>query len=172
MAVSLRHLILGLLDVSPMSGYDLKKSFDGSVAHFWSADQSQIYRALAALEADGLVTSTTIPQTGRPDRREHVPTEEGRRELAAWLRTPLESERPREPFLGRLFFAGREGDTDLVRRLLAERREAAEAALVQLRALPGADRDLASRLREATRRNGIRHLEAELEWLDETRAAL
>ena len=33
--MSLDHAILGFLSYEPMSGYDLKKLFDQSVAHFW-----------------------------------------------------------------------------------------------------------------------------------------
>ena len=44
--MSLEHAILGFLTYRPMSGYDLKKFFDESVRHFWSAPQSQIYRTL------------------------------------------------------------------------------------------------------------------------------
>ncbi len=47
--MSLKHAILGFLELSPFSGYDLKKAFDGSVQHFWPADQAQIYRTLNQL---------------------------------------------------------------------------------------------------------------------------
>lgn len=165
--MSLNHAILGLLDLAPMTGYDLKKTFDGSVAHFWSADQAQIYRTLARLVDDGAVTVRVVPQAGRPDRREHRITARGREELSAWLDRPLDAERTREPFLARLFFAGRERPT-VARRLLAERREEVAARLAVLRALPAPTRTRAERLRTATLRYGVRQLEAELAWIDET----
>lgn len=165
--MALDSLILGLLDLKPMTGYDLKKAFDGTVAHFWSADQSQIYRTLTRLERDGLVDVRVIPQPGKPDRREHRLTDEGRAALAAWLRSPLPDDRPREPFLGRLFLVGREDDPELVRALLAERRDAARRLLATLESIPAVDGDLAARLRTATLRNGIREVKAELTWLDE-----
>lgn len=170
--MALDALILGLLDLKPMTGYDLKKTFDGTVAHFWSADQAQIYRTLARLERDGLVAVRVIPQPGKPDRREHRLTDEGRAALAAWLRSPLPDEKPREPFLGRLFLVGRENDPDLVRALLAERRDAARRVLATLEDIPVADGDLSARLRSATLRKGILEVQAELTWLDEVEAAL
>lgn len=170
--MALDALILGLLDLKPMTGYDLKKTFDGTVAHFWSADQAQIYRTLARLERDGLVAVRVIPQPGKPDRREHRLTDEGRASLAAWLRSPLPDEKPREPFLGRLFLVGRENDPDLVRALLAERRDAARRLLATLEDIPVADGDLSARLRSATLRKGILEVQAELTWLDEVEAAL
>ena len=170
--MALDALILGLLDLRPMTGYDLKKTFDGTVAHFWSADQSQIYRTLARLENDGLLDVRVIPQEGRPDRREHRLTEQGRATLAGWLRSPLPEEKPREPFLARLFFVGRADDPEQARTLIAERREAGRRHLATLESIPVADGDLAARLRSATLRNGILQTQAELTWLDELEAAL
>ncbi|OCG73275.1 PadR family transcriptional regulator [Microbacterium sediminis] len=169
--MSLTNAVLGLLDLAPMSGYDLKKSFDNSVAHFWAADQAQIYRTLAKLVDDGAVEVTVIPQEGRPDRREHRITEAGRRALSAWLASPLDDERDRDPFLARVFFAGREGP-EVARDLLRQRRALAEARLAALRAIPQPDGSLAERLRGATLRHGLRHLEAELAWLDEVEGEL
>ena len=53
--MSLRFAILGFLSVRPFSGYDLKRAFDQSVRHFWTADQAAIYRTLGELESKGLV---------------------------------------------------------------------------------------------------------------------
>ncbi|MCY7287157.1 MAG: PadR family transcriptional regulator [Cryobacterium sp.] len=71
--MSLKIALLGILNLAPMTGYDLKKSIEASVAHFWSADQSQIYRTLTALVAGGLAEVEVIPPDGRPDRHERVP---------------------------------------------------------------------------------------------------
>lgn len=169
--MELRHAVLGLLSLRPMSGYDLGRAFAGSVAHFWHADQSQIYRTLERLAADGALDTKVIPQDGKPDRKVHSLTTSGRRELEDWLGSPIDQERPKEAFLARLFFAGpldREG----VERLLAEREEQVEATR---RALGSADvpgDDLAAVLRAATLRNGVIHAEAELAWLRETRRRL
>lgn len=164
-------MILGLLDLAPMSGYDLKKTFDGSVAHFWTADQAQIYRTLSKLVDDGAVAVSVVPQEGRPDRREHRITDAGRGELVEWLASSPEAERSREPFLARIFFAGRVNPA-VVRRLLADRRTAVEERLAVLRAFPEATGTRAELLRTATLRYGVRQFEAELAWLDETARAI
>ena len=52
--MALARIILGLLALAPMTGYDLKRHFDSSVRHFWWADKAQIYRTLATLVAGGL----------------------------------------------------------------------------------------------------------------------
>jgi DNA-binding PadR family transcriptional regulator len=103
--VPLSHAILGFLEYAPMSGYDLKKNFDQSVAHFWSATQSHIYKALEKLESQGLVKSQVIQQEGKPNRRQYQITEAGKAELRRWLSTPLSVTGPRSAWLIQVFFA-------------------------------------------------------------------
>ena len=101
----LSHAILGSLEYCPMSGYDLKKFFDQSIAHFWSATQSHIYKALEKLEKEGMVESNVIRQEGKPNRKQYKITNAGRAELRQWVSTPLPSEGPREAWLIQVFFA-------------------------------------------------------------------
>lgn len=169
--MQLRHAVLGLLDIAPQSGYDLGRAFDRSVAHFWNADQSQIYRTLDRLEADGAIATETIPQQGKPDRRVHSLTDVGRAELSQWLSAPLESLKPKEPFLARLFFAESLG-VDGILALLDEREEAVREGFDRLRTLAADSGDLGAVLRIATLDAGLRQGEAELAWLRSTRASV
>src|SRR3990170_825297 len=129
--VILARIILGLLDLAPMTGYELKRHFDTTVQHFWSADKAQIYRTLSQLSADGLVTVETVPGVGGPDRQVHHVTDRGRQTLAAWLASGPDHQPERDPFLARLFFAGRLAESQLAD-LLAERRRSAKALLAAL----------------------------------------
>lgn len=165
--MSLKYAILGLLDLEPMTGYDLKKTFDKTAQHFWAADRSQIYRTLGNLHADGLLDEHVIPQQSRPDRHEYQLTEAGSAELNTWLRSPTRTDLPRETFLARVFFAGRANDPELVRKLVHERRALVRQRLDELRALEAPTTSYPARLRAMTLRNGIVHLEVELSWLDE-----
>jgi len=173
--MSLKFAILGVLELKPHTGYDLKKTIEASVAHFWSADQSQIYRTLALLVADGLAEVEVINQGGRPDRRLHRITSAGLAALHEWLTSPLPPETPHDAFLVRVFFVGELG-IPAAAALLQSRRAEADAVLSRLTALVGQESgepgDVAHRLRRATLRNGIRHAEAELAWLTETVEAL
>lgn len=101
----LSHAILGFLEYQPMTGYDLKKFFDQSVAHFWSATQSHIYKALENLEKDGFVESQIIQGEGKPNRKQYQITGAGRGELRRWVSTPLPLEITREAWLIQIFFA-------------------------------------------------------------------
>ncbi|WP_026551190.1 PadR family transcriptional regulator [Arthrobacter sp. H20] len=166
----LSNVILGMLAVAPMTGYDLKKRFDTTVAHFWSADKAQIYRTLARLVADDLAVVMTVRQDGLPDRQEHHITDTGRTALAEWLLSAPDPYRERDPFLARVFFSGTLEPDDILA-LLWARRLAAQSMLDELVSQLGPSVTPVSKNREeymrsATLRNGISHVRAELEWLE------
>lgn len=169
--MELKHAILGLLSITPMSGYDVGRAFQSSVAHFWYADQSQIYRTLGRLAEAHLITTEVFRQDGKPDRKVHSLTDAGEAELSAWLVAPLDKEQPKEPFLARLFFAsrlGRDGVLDLI-----DQREAQTRALIDtLSSTDASGGDLGAMLRTATLHYGIAHAETELAWLRATRQQL
>jgi PadR family transcriptional regulator AphA len=112
--MSLKHAILGFLSYQSLSGYDLKKTFDRSVQHFWSANQSQIYRTLADLHEEGLVDQEVIEREERLDMKIYHITPAGRQELHSWLSTPFHPSDYREPFLIQLYFGGEMSDDELV----------------------------------------------------------
>ncbi len=176
--MSLRHAILGFLSLCPLSGYELRKHMDESTGHFWSADQAQIYRTLAQLVTDGCVDVRDIPQSGKPDRREHSITAAGLRELDAWLASPIGYAPAREAFLVRLFFIGRLG-LDATLSILDARAAEASNVVRELAALRDEVSrelpkhiDLAQQLRLATLDNGLRHARAELDWATDLSTAL
>jgi DNA-binding PadR family transcriptional regulator len=101
----LEHAILAFIEYEPISGYDLKKFFDVSVAHFWSTTQSHIYKSLEGLEKKGWAQAHTIQQDGKPNRKEYHITDEGRAELRRWMTTPLPMEPVRKATLIQVFFS-------------------------------------------------------------------
>lgn len=112
--MSLKYAILGFLEIRSLTGYDLKKGFDGSVQHFWPADQAQIYRTLNKLSETGLVSVELIPQEGKPDRKVYHITENGRSALHTWLSSSLPPLSEREPQMVRIFFSGFVDDETLL----------------------------------------------------------
>ena len=171
--MSLRHAILGFLSVKPMSGYDLRKHMDASVQHFWPADQAQIYRTLTGLVADNLVEVQEVAGDTR-QRRLHHATTAGLHELDHWLRRIHPAETSREPFLIKMFFASRIGADDTKALLLARRAEA-NALLMTFQTIAASlptGGDLGAKLRRATVISGLRHVEAEILWIDETMQVL
>ncbi|GAB3618615.1 PadR family transcriptional regulator [Okibacterium endophyticum] len=167
----LARLILGLLSIAPMTGYDIKKHLDTTISHFWAADKAQVYRTLAGLVDSGHATVQVMPQEKAPARQLHHITPSGRALLREWLTSEPERLPEREPFLARLFFAS-ELDRGGVAELLENRRADAEKLLAELEGMraeqpePKGDRGLFLRL--ATLENGITHARADLDWVERT----
>lgn len=173
--MSLPHLLLGLLSARPMSGYDLNKEFNSAVQHFWSTDQSQIYRTLYKLEGDGLVKAETIVQADSPNKKVYHVTEAGKSELIRWLGQPLPTAPIREAWLGQLYFSHHLDSAAIMGVLQGYRDEVAErlAALETLQtSLPPAEawgqvpREFQFQL--LTLDYGLEIHRFELAWLDKT----
>lgn len=171
--MSLKHALLGFLNYGPHTGYELKKVFDVSVAHFWSAELSQIYPTLKALEAEGLVEMKVEVQADRPNRKVYSITDDGRRELIDWLGTPAEPDQIREPLLVKLFFAAAGGKEHVIG-VLRQRAEDLRHRLDGYRA----GLDLVNTYSQAARLEreepfwrltieyGISHTQANLDWIE------
>ncbi len=99
-----RYAILGMLSTEPMSGYDIKKAIENSVANFWNESYGQIYPILKQLADTGLTTSHTEKQEGKPERYVYTLTDRGREELLRWLTEPVEHAVERNELLLKLFF--------------------------------------------------------------------
>jgi DNA-binding PadR family transcriptional regulator len=159
-----------------MSGYDIKKFIEGSIANFWRESFGQLYPTLRELAEEGLVTRRVEEQEGKPDRYVYRITPEGRQELQEWLTDPAESEVPRSELLLKLFF-GAEVSTEASLRHVQRRREELEANLAVLGAI---QEQLQSEKRTApglpywllTIRQGVLVDEALLKWCDEVEVVL
>ncbi len=101
--MALAHAILACLVERPCSGYDLAKQFDGSVGYFWSASHQQIYRELSKLEEQGWITSQTLQQSGRPDKKLYRITDKGDEHLRTWIASPCEPMPIKDDLLVKIF---------------------------------------------------------------------
>jgi DNA-binding PadR family transcriptional regulator len=172
--MSLKHALLGFLNYGPHTGYELKKVFDISVAHFWNAELSQIYPSLKALETEGLVEMNVDVQEDRPNRKVYSITDDGRRELIEWLSTPADSDQVREPLLVKLFFGSSLPKRDLLavlykraddlRSTVAKGQQGSEAVRGLARVI-GLERE--GLFWELTMDAELKHSEAALEWTEE-----
>ena len=103
--MSLPFGLLGLLEYSSYTGYDLAKIFAESINHFWHAQASQIYRELHRMEEKGWITAESIIQDGRPNKRLYTITDRGRSVFIDWLNTPAPLyENPHTPLLMYMMF--------------------------------------------------------------------
>lgn len=168
--MSLRYAILGLLNVMPMTGYDLKhQAFDATVRHFWPADQSQIYRTLNQLSDSGWVSVTVEEQDDRPDRKIYAITEAGQQALMAWLKSDQAVPTLRDPLLVQLFF-GQETPRDDLLRVLGNQlavHQTQLAAFAQIPIPPPASRpdDRWLALQHLTLDFGLALEQAYVDWL-------
>ncbi len=175
--MSLTHAILGLLTITPMTGYELKtQAFDNSIAHFWQADQAQIYRALSAMAEQGWVESRLEIQEDRPNRKVYYITEAGREELHRWLHTEQPLPVHREPFLVQMFFAS-ELDTATILNHIARQREGHAARLAHYESIEISVHDDPEIARKRsfwrlTVEIGVAVERAYLEWLDRCEAVV
>jgi PadR family transcriptional regulator AphA len=101
-----RYAILGMLSSHPMSGYDIKKFMEQSTSNFWSESYGQIYPILKQLTDEGLTTSHTEKQEGKPERYVYTLTDKGWDDLGRWLTEPIEHTVERNELLLKLFFGG------------------------------------------------------------------
>jgi DNA-binding PadR family transcriptional regulator len=54
------EVLLGLLTIEPMSGYDLGQNIRTSVGYMWNESYGQIYPNLKKLAVEGLVTAKRL----------------------------------------------------------------------------------------------------------------
>jgi len=155
--MSLPHVLLGLLQAGPQTGYTLARAMREEIDPAWSAGFSQIYPALARLRRKGWVLLRVLGPRLGPRRLLYRATAAGRRELQRWLGEPAPVPRRNDAHLARIAFL--DALAPGARRAAQSALEAALAAeIARLKALPalGGFRSLARRAaieeREALRR--------------------
>lgn len=174
--MSLKHGILGLLTYKSMTGYDLMKVFNESLAFFWKAQTSQIYRELGLIEKKGWVNSEIIQQSDKPNKKVFTLTDQGKKELIKWLdgHSPVKVMDFRDEMTMRVFFSATSDNEKLLEELIEykslnkffyERLKKVELGL-----------DIKSQYVEKTRekiywlmaiKRGIINAQANINWVDE-----
>ena len=164
------YAILGLISFGEMSGYDVKRSADRSIGHFfWSPASSQIYAELRRLRSLGYVREREVQQERRPDKRLYRITRDGEQALQRWLeRSDVAPDMSKSPFLLKLFF-GRLTPVETLIPQLEERRRQAQESLAQFEEI---ERHIADRednfFPYLTLKCGIAHARANLQWAEDT----
>lgn len=85
--MSVSYAILGMLDVKPSYGYDLKKLYDSFFGQTKNLAYGQVYSTLARLNRDGNIEETVADdeKSGGPERIKYQITKDGTKELHVWL---------------------------------------------------------------------------------------
>ncbi len=164
-AVSIRHLILGLLTQQPMSGYDIKRFLKSLSWLIDSPSFGSLYPTLHALREDDLVTVEVTPRQGRPPRKIYTITEAGRQVLGEWVDQPVAPGASLRTFVMRLILASNFSHTGLISHLQQRRSQVAvhHATLKQITEALDGTVDSGQRLAFGY---GLALATAELAWLD------
>ncbi len=167
-----RYAILGILNIAPGSGYDIKKYCDTVITNIWNENYGHIYPMLKSLEEEGMITQ--LPRNESERKNSYEITEAGRRELMNWLQEETISQPVRSEFMLKFLFSSNL-PKDRVIKMLADYRETQNKNLLENKRMLD---DLNRGIREisserelylrATLRRGILSLESSLQWCDET----
>jgi DNA-binding PadR family transcriptional regulator len=165
--MSVPHTLLGLLEVEPRHGYDLKRAYDAHFGHDRPLKPGQVYGTLGRLERDGYVVVVGTAREGGPDRTTYAVTQQGVTDLDRWFAEPEGPAAYLQPVLFAKVVLALQSGRDARAVLDAQRAE----HLVTMRELTadkqGADLDRVLGLDFA-----LFHLEADLRWLEHTTARL
>lgn len=101
----MEHLILGLLILSPMTGYELQQFIKNNLALICSHSAGSVQTALAKLEKEGKVIASETVQGRRRKKRFSI-TDSGRAAFSHWVAQPMQADKVKNMELARLFFAG------------------------------------------------------------------
>ncbi|MCC3373427.1 PadR family transcriptional regulator [Cohnella sp. REN36] len=126
-----QDVILGLLHRRPLTGYEIKNTFERPLSFFFDAGFGTIYPTLAKLESLGYILKESVEQDNRPNKNVYAITEAGRARFKAYLESPMEKDTYRSDFLIRLFFAHYQDRETLIEWI----REEIAAAEAEYRAL-------------------------------------
>ena len=167
-----QYAILGLLAMGPKSGYDIHKTVQSALSHFWRESYGSIYPTLKRLHKEGLVAKRRPKRGGHPERTTFEITERGRDALQLWFDRAIVPAPSKDELLLKLYFGGFATPPSL-RRQIESRRAAAEANLTRIRVIERRrdrrDRSPYGALTIALQRALY---EASLTWCDEALAAI
>ncbi len=167
--LAMEHALLGLLRRQPMHGYEVYQHLSNPSGLWlvWRIKQSRLYALLARLESEGYLTSTLLPQAGRPPRKMYRLSRSGHDRFRRWVRSPVPHGRDlRLDFLGKFYFAVQEGPATATQ-LIAKQREACHNWLETMRAEQAARNGESPEFGAFVGGFRIGQIEAMLRWLDD-----
>ena len=171
----MENLILGLLLLSPMTGYELQQFIKKNLALICSHSAGSVQAALSKLEKDGKVTASETA-AGKRRKKTFFITDAGHSAFSHWVSQPMQADRVKNMELARMFFLGLASphsrtaairdyirqmeETGALLRAIRERfRQVREAPLP-----PGQDWDTIFRFQGYTIEYGIAAAEFERDW--------
>lgn len=163
--MSVKHMILVLVDREPAGAYGLKQQIDEWTQGQWSVNIGQVSQTLTRLERDGLVEIVGETASGARIAELYGITPAGLDELEEWWKTPhTKSDRDRDDLVMRVLAAMQSEKVDVSAVIQLQRRETLRGLAKATRELRQLDTsDLASFMILQRR---IFELDSESRWLD------
>jgi DNA-binding PadR family transcriptional regulator len=119
----LPFILLGLIHMNPMTGYDLKKEFETEIGEFWSARHSQIYLELKRMVDAGEIRADKGFFGNKIEKTYYEITELGTRHLMEWLDSGGDLlQVSKDEFVLKLYFIQSRNDPRLVELLCEQLR--------------------------------------------------
>lgn len=99
-----KYAILGMLNIGPKCGYDIKKELERSAMFFWNESYGQIYPMLKKMVTSELTTIEVIAREDQPDMKIYTITNKGIAELERWLKLPADPHPVRNEAMLKFYF--------------------------------------------------------------------
>ncbi len=167
-----RYAILGILNISPSTGYDIKKYCDTIISGFWNENFGHIYPTLKVLEKEGCIRQKSEEEISRKIKYEI--TDAGKYELLDWLQEETLTQPVRSEFMLKFLFSSQLPEEKVIE-MLTNYRKRQEDELNKYKQM---DKELedgipeisVSRVRflKAALRRGILASQASIQWCQET----
>lgn len=166
------YAILGILNVSPGTGYDIKKYCDTVLSGFWNENFGHIYPTLKKMLIDGLVE---IVESETSEKKiQYQITPKGQMELEAWLMEDTEIQPMRSEFMLKLLFSSNQPKEHIIKMLEGYKQihiRKLEKYLDMQHDLEQGIEEITterSRFLKAMLRRGVLSCQATIDWCDET----
>lgn len=102
--MSVKYAILGLLNITPMTGYIIKKNMELSIKKFWPVSYGGLYPQLHKLDEEGLIISEEEIKDGRTNIKYKI-TEKGIKDLHNWLLVSTNQVQCKDEFILKIFLS-------------------------------------------------------------------
>lgn len=170
------YVILGLLTIEPMSGYDMKAVISDSLNFFWAASYGQLYPTLKRLHEDGCVSRDIQAEDGKPSRHVYEITELGRQKLEDWLVAEIDPEPIRNELLLKLFFGSNVDKSALTKHIdsfhAQQEKRLKTFRQIEKTTLKSAKKDPSYPFFASTLKYGIHIARARMRWCKESMSLL
>lgn len=166
------YAILGILNISPGTGYDIKKYCDTVLSGFWNENFGHIYPTLKKMRLDELVEIVSGEKNEKKIRYQITP--KGKLELEAWLMEETQLQPMRSEFMLKLLFSSSQPKEHIIKMLKDYR----QIHVNKLETYVAMEQDLEQGIKElsdertrflrAVLRRGVLSCQSTICWCDET----